>query len=80
MLTVKDLTPREVDVLKYVSDGCTNGEIADNLAISVHTVKAHLEHLYYKFDVHNRVQLTIKAVQYGIIDINQASSESVTGF
>ncbi len=64
------LTEREQNVLFYVAQGFVNSEIAEKLHISVHTVKAHLEAIYDKFGVKNRVQATIKAVVLGIIDLN----------
>ena len=64
------LTERERNVLFYVAKGHINSEIAEKLHISVHTVKAHLEAIYDKFGVKNRVQASIKAVTLGIIDLN----------
>ena len=64
------LTEREQNVLFYVAQGFINSEIADKLHISVHTVKAHLEAIYEKFGVKNRVQAAMKAVVLGLIDIN----------
>ena len=64
------LTEREQSVLKYVAQGDINSEIAKKLHISVHTVKAHLEAIYDKFGVKNRVQASMKAVVLGLIDIN----------
>lgn len=64
------LTEREQNVLFYVSQGLINSEIAEKLHISVHTVKAHLEAIYEKFGVKNRVQAVIKAVVLGVIDLN----------
>ena len=63
------LTEREQNVLFYVSQGLINSEIAEKLHISVHTVKAHLESIYYKFKVANRVQAAMKAIALGIIDL-----------
>lgn len=64
------LTEREMNVLFYLAQGLTNEEIADKLHISVHTVKAHLEAIYDKMPVSNRVQAAIKAVVLGLIDLN----------
>lgn len=65
----KNLTEREFNVISLVVKGLTNNEIAGILHISVHTVKAHLEAIYYKFGVTNRVQAAIKAVGIGLIDL-----------
>ncbi len=61
------LTEREKNVLYYLASGLTNGEISGKLHISVHTVKAHLEAIYYKLAVSNRVQAAMKAVALGLI-------------
>lgn len=63
------LTERELNVLEYLAKGLKNDQISDKLHISVHTTKAHLESIYEKFGVTNRVQAAIKAVALGIIDI-----------
>ena len=63
------LTEREVAVLKYLALGLTNNEISGKLHISVHTVKAHLEAIYDKLTVSNRVQAVMKAMSLGLIDL-----------
>ena len=65
-----NLTEREMSVLVNLAQGMTNEEIAGILHISVHTVKAHLEAIYDKLAVCNRVQATMKAVVLGLIDLN----------
>ena len=63
------LTEREKNVLFYLATGLTNEEISSKLHISVHTVKAHLEAIYYKLSVTNRVQAAMKSVALGLISI-----------
>ena len=53
-------TKREQEVLDLLVQGYSNKEIAEKLIISVHTVKACKENIYYKLDVHNTVQAVIK--------------------
>lgn len=65
------LTDRERDVLYYLALGYKNNEIANCLNISVHTVKAHLETIYDKFGVTNRVQASMKAINMNFIDIKE---------
>ena len=55
------LTPREVDVVASVMDGCTNRDIADKLAISDQTVKRHLTSIFDKMGVRNRLELVLFA-------------------
>ncbi len=65
-----NLTEREQEVVIHLAKGLKNEDIADLLHISTHTVKAHLEAIYEKFGVSNRVQAAMKAVVLGLIDIN----------
>ncbi|MCQ2754055.1 MAG: response regulator transcription factor [bacterium] len=62
-----NLTAREIDVLQLLKEGFNNTEISKKLFISTHTVKAHLENIYEKLNVHNRVQAVVFAIQKGII-------------
>ena len=64
------LTEREMNVLYYLVQGFTNDEIASKLHISVHTVKAHLEAIYDKLGITNRVQAAMKAVTLNLVDLN----------
>ena len=57
------LTEREKEVVSLALKGLTNTEIAGHLKISAHTVKAYIERIYRKFNVHNRVQMTVYAMQ-----------------
>lgn len=55
-----NLTEREKEVLGVVMQGYSNMEIANELFISVDTVKKHLHSLYSKFNVNNRTSLSYK--------------------
>lgn len=68
---MQTLTERENFVLYLLCKGLKNEEIADELSISVHTVKAHLESIYEKLNVTNRVQASIKSIKLGLIDIER---------
>lgn len=65
------LTERERNVLYYLTKGYKNNEIGNKLNISVHTVKAHLETIYEKLGVNNRVQAAMKAFQFQYIDSSE---------
>ena len=65
----KKLTKQELAVLRELMLGKTNDEIAEALFISVHTVKAYIENIYRKLDVHNKVQAAVYAILNGLIDI-----------
>ena len=66
----QDLTEIELSVLFCLAQGLSNEEIADKLFISIHTVKAHLEAIYDKLKVSNRVQAAMKAVILELVDLN----------
>lgn len=56
---LSDLTRREMEVLDYLCEGCSNQEISEKLFISLITVKVHLKHIYRKLGVKNRSQAII---------------------
>lgn len=58
------LTQREIQVLKYITEGATNIEIADSLGISPHTVKSHVVHIFNKLGVNDRTQAAVWATRY----------------
>jgi LuxR family transcriptional regulator, maltose regulon positive regulatory protein len=60
------LRPREVEVLKLVADGLTNKEIANQLHLSLRTVKFHMTSIFTKLGVDNRLQAVAKAKTLGI--------------
>ena len=61
------LTPREMDVLRLLSDGLSNREIAERLYLSPNTLRVYTTNLYSKMDVHNRTQAVTRAQILGII-------------
>jgi two-component system response regulator NreC len=65
--TVRDLTPREQEVLSLLAEGKTNDEIASELVISSHTVARHRENLMGKLGLHNRSELVKYAIRKGLI-------------
>lgn len=58
------LTPTEHEVVKLVSEGLTNKDIAARLFVSPRTVHTHLTHVYAKLDLSSRVQLVQEAARY----------------
>ena len=61
------LSVREVEVLRYLSDGLTNREIADRLFITEGTTKGHLHRIFRKLDVRNRTAAVAKARDIGLL-------------
>ena len=66
---IDTLTRREKEILKLVSFGNSNAKIAEKLFIREITVKTHLNNIYRKIGVDNRVQAAIAAMNAGIKDI-----------
>lgn len=64
---LRQLTPRETEVLRHVSRGLTNAEIAAELGISPATVKDHVAVVLAKLRVRDRVQATIAAYETGLV-------------
>jgi DNA-binding NarL/FixJ family response regulator len=60
---VEPLTDREEEILVHVARGWTNKEIADDLHISLSTVKTHLAHLLRKLNARNRVEIAMWAFE-----------------
>jgi predicted ATPase/class 3 adenylate cyclase/DNA-binding CsgD family transcriptional regulator len=58
------LTPTELDVVRLVSDGLANNDIATRLFISPRTVQTHLTHVYTKLGLSSRVQLVQEAARH----------------
>lgn len=61
------LSERETQILKLVSTGASNKEIAENLIITEGTVKNHLSSIFSKLYVKDRIQAVLKAKEIGII-------------
>ncbi|WP_123576332.1 response regulator [Luteococcus japonicus] len=59
------LTSREIDVLRRVAKGMAYREIADELFVSHRTVQNHVQNVLRKLQLHNRVELTLYAIEQG---------------
>jgi DNA-binding NarL/FixJ family response regulator len=68
-LSDEALTPREIDVLRHVSGGNRNRDIAERLFISEETVKVHIKHIMEKLGAADRTQAIAIAVRRGIIEL-----------
>lgn len=66
----RGLTPRELDVLRLVVNGQGNKQIADALAISIHSVKQHVVNLREKLNAADRTQAVVEAIRRGIIQLD----------
>ncbi len=62
------LSPREIEILLLVEQGSSDGQIADSIFLSIHTVKWHLRNIYHKLQVRSRTQAVAEARQQHILD------------
>ncbi len=63
------LTPRELEVLKLLTEGKTNRAIAEQLFISAGTVKIHVQHIIAKLGVSDRTQAAVRSIELGLLDV-----------
>lgn len=63
------LTARELDIVRLLSEGMSNAEIGRSLSIAEPTVKATLGRIMAKWNVRDRVQVLIRAVQTGLVNL-----------
>jgi two-component system response regulator DegU len=63
------LTKREAEILQLIADGRSTNDVAEDLFISVKTVKNHLASIYEKFDARDRTQAVLTGLRTGIIEI-----------
>ena len=61
------VSPREREIIRYVSQGMRNAEVAARLGISVRTVEKHLHNVFQKVGVRSRRELAGYALRVGIV-------------
>lgn len=65
---VKELSPRERQILHLIAEGCSNAAIAERLSLSAKTVDNHRTRLMAKLGVHSVAQLLAHALKEGLLD------------
>jgi DNA-binding NarL/FixJ family response regulator len=65
----RPLTDREVEILRLIAKGLSNNEAAQVLDLSRATVRTHLEHIYDKLEVTNRVEAVTEGLRKGLIEV-----------
>ena len=65
----KELTPRESEIVRYVASGLRNTEVAERLSITESTVKTHLNNIFQKLAVRDRLELTHYAIKTGMVAV-----------
>jgi two-component system, NarL family, response regulator LiaR len=64
----EELTPREMEILRLIGQGKTNQEIADQLFITIKTVKTHITQILFKLDVQDRTQAAVYAHRNRLVE------------
>lgn len=64
-----DLTPREVEIVKMVTEGLSAKEISEELSISTHTVYTHRKNIMKKLGIKNSSELVLYAVNTGLVPV-----------
>ena len=67
---IENLTNREIEVLKHLSLGMYNKEIALKLEISERTVKNHISSIFKKIGVSDRTQAAVFAIRNELVDVS----------
>lgn len=67
---VAALTAREAEILRLIAKGLSNAEAARVLNLSRATVRTHLEHIYKKLEVTNRVEAVTEGIRKGLIAVD----------
>ena len=66
---IEDITERKMaELLRLMAQGRTNREMAQQLMVSVSTVKNHVQHIIAKLEVSDRTQAAVRAAELGLID------------
>jgi DNA-binding NarL/FixJ family response regulator len=65
----RPLTEREIEILRLIAKGLSNNEAAGVLTLSRATVRTHLEHIYQKLEVTNRVEAVTEGLRKGLIEM-----------
>ncbi|MBD1215787.1 MAG: response regulator transcription factor, partial [Aphanizomenon flos-aquae Clear-A1] len=61
------LTQRELEILELIVGGCSNGQIAEKLYITVGTVKTHVRNILNKLCADDRTQAAVRALRSGLV-------------
>jgi len=70
-MTRSNLTARELEILKILTKGLTNKQIASALGISDNTVRNHINSIIEKLEVSDRTEASTTAIQRGIVDVDE---------
>jgi len=73
------LSPRETEILKLAARGMSNKDIAENLGLSMRTVKAHLSNIFNKMRCSCRTEAIVKGFREGYVSLDDVPSGMMNG-
>jgi DNA-binding NarL/FixJ family response regulator len=72
------LSPQQMNVLRLLSQGLSNQDIANQLVISKRTVEMHLYKIFKELNVSNRLEAIQASIRFGLLDITNDRQTSIT--
>ncbi|MFC2069842.1 response regulator [Chloroflexota bacterium] len=70
LVQVKEVSEREMEILRLAAKGMSNQDIADSLFLSRRTIQAHLNNIFRKMDVGSRTEAVLQAIKRGWLNVN----------
>jgi DNA-binding CsgD family transcriptional regulator len=71
---IEPFSPREIEILNLISEGKSNGEIAQKILISIETVKWYNKQIFSKLGVGSRTEALAKAREYRLLELQETAS------
>ena len=68
-----ELTPRELEVLRFVARGLSNSDVARRLVLGEATIKTHVARIFQKLNLHDRAQAVVLAYESGLVTPGDAA-------
>lgn len=75
----RELTPREHEIVRCVANGLRNAEVGEQLSITEATVKTHLNNIFQKLDLRDRLELARYAIRTGLASATGQSRRPIDG-
>ncbi len=67
--SARELTSRELEVVRYVALGLRNAEVAERLSVTEATIKTHLNNVFQKLRMRDRLELVHYAIRTGLVGV-----------